>query len=256
MKSFMRKTPTAVIILIITLSSGFMGYLFAPMVHNSPNNTLFQSAMIIVIPALIISAVISTPVVYFYRRVIIENHELIEELKRDSLTGLLNRHTFFDIYINKVADANKNNFTMALVMIDIDNFKKINDNYGHFAGDKVITSVAKILETNIKKSDMICRFGGEEFLIVLWDITCDESVAVSRRLLNELNTTIEFESKPVAFTTSVGLAYFSQCSMPPDEYLIHADEALYHAKHSGKNRLEYQCYKMNKTQKSETIVSA
>ncbi len=256
MKNFMRKTPAAIIVLIVALSSGLFAFSFTPLIINATGSTLLQASNIIVIPALIISALVSLPVVYFYRKVIIENFELIECLKKDALTGLLNRHTFFDLYINKIKTIEKNDLTMALIMMDIDNFKSINDRYGHFAGDKAISSVADILRKNIKKSDLICRFGGEEFLILLWDITCDEAISVSQRLLQELNVKIEFESQKISFTTSVGLAYFKQCSMLPDEYLIRADEALYEAKNSGKNRLGYQCYQMNKEFRKETIKSA
>ena len=147
--------------------------------------------------------------------------QLKESANKDFLTGISNRKHFFEV-ANKIHTKSRN---IALAMIDIDNFKKINDTFGHDRGDEVIKSLANLLNNSIKGKDIVARVGGEEFIILLQDIKTLDAI-------NFLNGLCKEVSK-LDFTVSIGLTTKKLSSL--DEMITQADKLLYKAKESGKN---------------------
>lgn len=149
----------------------------------------------------------------------------------DPLTGLFNRYQMRDILMRKFYEARRFTTDLSVLMIDIDHFKQINDNYGHSTGDKVLTQVAQCLVKNNRFSDLAFRYGGEEFLLVLDHCT----VAYAEEKADAIRSAVEaLNPEGINVTISVGVA-----GIPPDEdidlLLKRADDALYSAKTSGRN---------------------
>jgi diguanylate cyclase (GGDEF)-like protein len=158
---------------------------------------------------------------------------------RDSLTGLFNRH-FMQISLEReLARAARRRQTLAIFMLDLDHFKKFNDTFGHAAGDTVLKAVAEIFRSSIRTEDIACRYGGEEFTIMLPDVT--PSVALDRaesirRAVDNLRVPVEKEIY-VEFTVSIGVALYPNDGDTADLLLRRADAALYRAKRSGRNQV-------------------
>ncbi|MDO5045874.1 GGDEF domain-containing response regulator [Campylobacter sp.] len=168
-----------------------------------------------------------------------ENIERIANFaNHDFLTGACNRRYFYanmNEYLKKVAETNE---SYALAMIDIDHFKKINDTYGHESGDKAIKFIAKKLIDETKGGDIVARFGGEEFCVVLKNISQEEAVKFFVNLRASIaSSSIMLKKESIKMTVSVGLAFASKNSSI-EELLELADEALYAAKRNGRNRVE------------------
>jgi len=156
---------------------------------------------------------------------------------RDFLTGLYNRRYFFksmDEYINEEDGLHEQ---FAVGMLDIDNFKKINDTYGHDFGDKVIVHLADVLMSNTNYRDIVSRFGGEEFCIVLKNINRFSAVEIFDRLRKDVESSVIYTDKKEAiqFTVSIGVALYSEDGL--EEVINQADMMLYNAKNAGKNQV-------------------
>jgi diguanylate cyclase (GGDEF)-like protein len=158
---------------------------------------------------------------------------------RDSLTGLFNRH-FLEIALEReLARAVRRKSSLAVLMIDIDHFKRLNDQFGHAAGDAVLKEVAKVFSSNIRTEDLACRYGGEEFTIILPDITPENALKraqVIREAVASLRTELENDLYS-SVTISIGGAIFPQDGQSSELLLRHADASLYRAKHEGRNRV-------------------
>ncbi len=158
-----------------------------------------------------------------------------EEARTDALTQLANRRAF-DLALADSAKAfQESKSPTALVMVDVDHFKRFNDRYGHPAGDAVLRGVAGVLSEELHKTGVVCRYGGEEFAVVFPGKTARdvaESVEHCRSVITE--RTFEFEGTHFRITCSVGLAEFHQAGTP-ETLVARADEALYHSKKSGRN---------------------
>lgn len=169
------------------------------------------------------------------------NEELRDLSTRDPLTHLFNRRYFSETSKSLYNLAIRNNQSICVILLDIDNFKSINDEYGHLIGDKVIINLAKILDNNSRKSDVLARFGGEEFILLLYntDINFAELIAEHiRRNVEEYRLNYS-ANKSLEYTVSLGVAQFNPNEDSNLEVTINrADKALYKAKTSGKNRVE------------------
>ena len=123
------------------------------------------------------------------------------------------------------------------MMLDIDHFKRVNDTYGHQAGDKVIKMLAALIKRCVRETDLAGRYGGEEFAIILTDSTLENATRVAERIrgLAEL-LEVEHDGQTITFTVSLGLAQFEQSLDSPMVWLEQADQALYRAKESGRNQ--------------------
>ncbi len=164
--------------------------------------------------------------------------ELTALMNRDSLTGLLNHINLKQALEREIAQAQRRHSSLSFVMLDIDQFKSVNDSYGHPVGDRVIKSLARLLGQRLRKGDIAARYGGEEFALVLPDTEAD----AARRLIDDLRqqfAQISFahDSGDFNSTFSAGIASFP-AHVEMNDLIAAADSALYQAKHSGRNRVQ------------------
>lgn len=174
---------------------------------------------------------------------ILDKLNLFQETKRlsitDSLTGLYNRRYFYKHLEIEIARAKRYRNTFSLMLFDIDNFKKINDTYGHQAGDEVLQEMSKILISISRETDIVARYGGEEFIIILPNTSEDEAFS----LANRIKTTVEHNafsinsSEKVSLTLSGGISSYPKNAADAKSLLYAADTALYSAKAAGKNTI-------------------
>jgi diguanylate cyclase (GGDEF)-like protein len=171
------------------------------------------------------------------------NLELRETLRlqalRDPLTGLFNRR-FLDEWIEReINRADHAGATLGVIMADVDHFKDINDVHGHDAGDQVLIAVANAIRGSLRAGDVPCRYGGEEFLILLTDITLDDLLVRAEELKTNVSR-CSAEHRGVllpAVTLSVGVALYPLHGSGATDVIKAADTALYAAKHGGRNRV-------------------
>jgi diguanylate cyclase (GGDEF)-like protein len=172
---------------------------------------------------------------------VIEFHMQIADLTSiDALTGIYNRH-FFDIQLPvEVERAMRSGSEVALLLLDIDDFKKINDEIGHRKGDEALTAVAEIIRRNLRKVDIPFRYGGEEIVILLPGTSRFESVHTAERLrrrISEHDGFVDLHGHPRRITVSVGVGVYPETARTPDDLFMQADAAMYRAKEMGKNRV-------------------
>ncbi len=165
-----------------------------------------------------------------------DQDKLIYQAKFDQLTGFPNRVLATDRLEMAIKHAERDNVSTAIMFIDIDNFKNINDSLGHIFGDKVIIEISKRIAENIRDSDTLARWGGDEFLIILPELnSISESEKVAEKILGKLSKPIIMERKEFVITVSIGIAGFPNDGDNVNSLLSHADAAMYDAKNSGKN---------------------
>ena len=169
----------------------------------------------------------------------IESYE--KEAVLDGLTGTYNKKSiveFLNKYIHNFLRYKKESFS--LLMIDIDFFKKINDTYGHLAGDKCLEIMSNIIKSIIRESDIFGRFGGEEFLIILPNTKMSGALKLAKRIKDAVEKQVfTFESQDIKFTISIGATSMGLTDTY-ESLLSRVDEALYEAKNKGRNRIEYR----------------
>ena len=164
-------------------------------------------------------------------------HELEKLAHRDGLTGLINRRYFMLRAEAELLRAHRYERSVTVGMADLDFFKRINDTYGHAAGDVVLKTFAQMLLDSVRQTDLVCRYGGEEFAFVFPESTVEEARMLAERFRQRFS---EYDIRlpdggVVRITLSIGLADASRC--PLEVALRHADDALYEAKHQGRNRV-------------------
>lgn len=160
-----------------------------------------------------------------------------EQATHDSLTGLLNRRYLDDTLPREIIHAQRQKTQICIAMLDIDHFKQFNDTFGHEAGDVILRELGQVLKDNVRRSDIACRFGGEEFVLVLLDSPLESSkhhLEKIRQLVKKLQ--IRYGDQLLGTVTlSVGLVEVSKDEATPEEILRAADEALYAAKNAGRD---------------------
>ena len=156
----------------------------------------------------------------------------------DTLTGLANRRKITELLkeeIKKLEEDNNNNFN--IIMLDIDFFKKVNDNYGHPMGDEVIKKVSNHMQDKVGSEGVVGRFGGEVFLTILYNNNIQEATLLANQIRSDIESKkIEFEGKQISVTVSMGIACSSE-TVVYQELLNKADERLYKAKENGRNQV-------------------
>ncbi|MBI2792475.1 MAG: sensor domain-containing diguanylate cyclase [Gammaproteobacteria bacterium] len=166
--------------------------------------------------------------------------DLLSQSIHDPLTGLFNRKYLDEVFSSNMSLAIRKNLGLSVMMIDIDHFKELNDKFGHQAGDLVLQTVGKLLQNQIRLYNTACRFGGEEFLIVMVDIMREDAIKraeLLREIIEKLEIVYHGELLP-RVTVSIGLASFPENANNSQMLIELADKALYQAKASGRNRVE------------------
>ena len=159
----------------------------------------------------------------------------------DPLTGLPNRLSFMDRLNQQIGLARAGERKLALLFIDLDNFKRVNDSLGHLVGDALLRTVAARISACLRSSDLVARFGGDEFVVLLADVAHrDDVVEVAAKLLSAVEVPVDAEGRAISVTPSVGIAMFPQDGGTPTELIKHADTAMYLAK--AKGRANYQFF--------------
>jgi diguanylate cyclase (GGDEF)-like protein len=157
---------------------------------------------------------------------------------RDGLTDLYNHRHFHELLNQEMAPAVRYNHPLTLLMIDIDNFKKFNDSYGHPAGDQALQQIARLFRENCRRVDHVCRYGGEEFAIITPETNGKNAVHLAKRLLNRVRKTkIQIYDSTIEekLTLSIGLASYPVDANDKEELIIKADQNLLQAKKEGKD---------------------
>lgn len=156
----------------------------------------------------------------------------------DPLTGLYNRRFLDDAITRELARSEREQKQLAVIMLDLDHFKNVNDQYGHAAGDEVLKSLASLMKKASRESDLICRYGGEEFVAIMPNMSAmqaQERVETWRKQLEE--TTVSYGESKIRITMSAGIAVYPEHGKQGEELISRADEMLYQSKQDGRNRI-------------------
>jgi diguanylate cyclase (GGDEF)-like protein/PAS domain S-box-containing protein len=182
---------------------------------------------------------------------ITDRKEMEDEIRHmahhDSLTGLPNRRLFNEIANVELAQAARNKKKLAILFLDLDRFKEINDTLGHHAGDQLLMEVAYNIKSSIRKSDTVARIGGDEFNVILADIQNLENISViARKLTDSFRKPFEVSDHELYITTSIGISVYPDDGDNVDTLLRYADVAMYHAKEGGRNNYQFYNPSINK----------
>jgi diguanylate cyclase len=166
------------------------------------------------------------------------NKQLEKMSRIDGLTGLYNRYCWEEQFAMEYKRSKRSGNSSALVMIDIDFFKKVNDNYGHTAGDEVIKNLVNITKKATRETDITGRYSGEEFAIILPDTPVANVEFVAERIRRMVEKcTVFHDGAPISFTISIGIASFKHSYKDSAQWLDAAEKALYKAKEMGRNQV-------------------
>ena len=175
------------------------------------------------------------------KRELYESHQRLRVLaENDSLTGLANRYYFDESLRNAIANAKHQNSQLALLFLDLDNFKLINDTLGHLVGDQVLQEMAQRLLQVVREGDIVCRLGGDEFAVLAQDFTTQEAIGLlAQRILSDLRQPIRTATIEDAISASIGIATYPEAGTTASDLLKAADMAMYRAKQDGRNRFQF-----------------
>jgi diguanylate cyclase (GGDEF)-like protein len=171
----------------------------------------------------------------------IGNIKLFEKIQKqaatDGLTGFVNHKTFYDVLEKELWRSRRHGGLISMIMVDIDNLKKINDVYGHRAGDKVIKTVSRRVKECIRQIDTAARYGGDEFAIILPNTSLEEATLVAERMVSNVSDLpVIWKRQEIPLSVSVGLGQYDGEDSPED-ITSRSDQALYKAKQAGRNTL-------------------
>lgn len=172
-------------------------------------------------------------------RQLAESEARLRELSiRDPLTGLFNRRYLEEMFTLAIKRATRKQFPIGVIMVDIDHFKRFNDTHGHAAGDAVLSEVGKCLQSHVRASDVACRYGGEEFLILLPEASLATAQTRAEKMRQAISRIqVQFAETPEGVTVSLGVAIFPEHGATIDAIVHAADAAMYRAKRDGRDRV-------------------
>jgi len=172
---------------------------------------------------------------------------LVKEATTDKLTGLPNRSLLYDRIQQAIADAERNKKLLAVIFMDIDRFKLVNDSLGHSMGDYLLRAIARQLSAIVRKSDTVSRLGGDEFVVLLTDLNEKEQVQlVANKILSKIAAPIEVEDHKFSVTGSIGISLYPNDGTTVEALIKNADTAMYASKELGKNMINFYAESMNK----------
>ncbi len=218
-------------------SAGYLGINMSNEQITSQSNNRLKYFLTILLVVIVSFLVIGYFIKALNKKLQSTQSKLKDQVNHDSMTGLFNRRYLYEISSDIIKECKESNSEIYLLMFDIDNFKKINDTHGHDIGDKVIISLAKEVLRCTRKSDVVARWGGEEFLIILPDTSKKGAQILAEKIRANIAA---LHVKKIKFTVSIGLTSF-YCSKDKsiDDTIKRADDALYEAKETGKNKVCY-----------------
>lgn len=156
----------------------------------------------------------------------------------DSLTRLYNKRYFLGMLEKRLVRGMLSKASLALLALDLDYFKRLNDTHGHPVGDKALRHVADLIRAECRDLDVVSRFGGEEFLVMLHDVSMDMAVQIAERIRSSIERTpVQHRQTEIPMTVSIGVAMNTECLAKPEQLITLADNRLYHAKEAGRNRV-------------------
>lgn len=177
--------------------------------------------------------------VQLYDELMAAQRELERQARTDPLTGILNRGAIVRELEVEIERLRRERGSLCVAMLDIDHFKRVNDTYGHSAGDLVLKEFVRRVETIVRPYDRVGRFGGEEFLLLMPGTFASEALAVCERIRAAVcEAPVETDDAPIPITVSIGVAGYR--GQPVNTLLTQADAALYRAKEQGRNRVEFE----------------
>jgi len=167
---------------------------------------------------------------------------LLHQATHDMLTGLPNRSLFYDRLTQAIARSRRGGTLMAVLYLDIDKFKNVNDTLGHDAGDDLLKAFSKRLAECVRATDTVARLGGDEYAVVLESLAGrEDGRRIAEKIVRAMHPAFTLQSRSLQITSSVGVAFYAgESELGPDGLVKHADDALYRAKHAGRNN--YQIY--------------
>lgn len=174
---------------------------------------------------------------------IIDNYLLYKKLSElattDGMTGLVNHRHFQELLKNELMRGTRYGYAVSMLMLDIDHFKLFNDKYGHQVGDEVLKIVAKTMKANVRTTDIVARYGGEEMTVILPHTPLDDGGYVAEKIRQAIeNLDLPVEGKTVKITVSIGVAAFPDCATEQSDLIKQADSAMYEAKENGRNQVQ------------------
>ena len=180
----------------------------------------------------------------------VAQERLLELASRDSLTQLVNRAVFNDRLIHAIHLAKRNEEQLAVLFIDLDNFKEVNDAFGHKMGDEILMRAARRLETNVRESDTVGRFGGDEFVILLEGLqSANDALLITQKILTNLSQGYKTDEAELFISASIGISLFPKDGSSADDLIQNADRAMYLTKRERKNGFEF----FNKEMKTHAL---
>ncbi|MDF1877137.1 GGDEF domain-containing protein [Sulfurimonas sp. SAG-AH-194-L11] len=184
---------------------------------------------------------------------IIENELIKQKTKldyqanHDVLTGLPNRALFMDRLKHALQKAKRNGSVFALLFIDLDHFKEINDSLGHAVGDEVLVEVTQRLNEIIRSEDTVSRLGGDEFTIILEDLSqAQDASLVANKIVKSLSESMTFKEQLLYISSSIGISTYPDDGVSAEDLLKYADAAMYKAKDKGRNNFQYYSSDLNR----------
>ncbi len=175
-----------------------------------------------------------------HEEILKQKQQLAKQAHYDALTSLPNRTLFYDRLSHAITKSKRSNKEFALMFIDLDKFKEINDTLGHDTGDQVLIEIASRLQNTLREIDTVARLAGDEFLVIVEEIDSKESVKqIALKLLETLNQAITLEGRDLYVTSSIGISIYPDHTQDPKVLVKHADQAMYKAKNIGKNNFQF-----------------
>jgi diguanylate cyclase (GGDEF)-like protein len=225
---------------LVAMAAGWMRY--APMLASAPYVDGHISGWWVGVMGMVSATAglaLVTLFAYVTARLRDRERRLYDAARTDPLTGTANRRRFLEVIDAELARAKRYGTELSCVLLDLDHFKGINDRYGHIVGDRVLVAAAEAFRAGLRAQDLIARWGGEEFVLLLPQTSLEGAEAVGERCRRSLeDVTVRSGDDRVGVTVSVGVATYPHPSLPDADALLRfADEALYRAKSCGRNRV-------------------
>lgn len=218
---------------LLTLPAPRVGGVIAIGIHAYPTHEPSRLQAVEAVLSTLLNVVGSIKAIHRYAG------ELEYHATRDPLTGLYNQRVFWDLLDSEVARGRRRGHPIGLLLIDLDNFKSINDGYGHATGDALLKTIATTLKQALRAEDMLARYGGDEFVALLPDTPMEDIVQVAHRILDGIGRTriTTADGSTLASTVSIGVAMFPEHANDAHDLFLLADSMMYRAKSGGRNQL-------------------